>query len=762
MRARGRLFACAALVALLAGAAQARAQDQAQVVSTAPAGAAEAPGDGPPGGGFYLEADNVIQDDSQHTVTAAGHVEVRYKGRTLRSQTLVYQTTSGVVTATGDVTVVNPDGTAEFAREITLDDDMRAGVAMGFSARLKHNVKIAADSLVRRTKDLTELNRAIYTPCDICAKEGGGKPPTWSIQADKVIQDEEHHVIYYRHAVIKALGVPVFYTPIFWHPDSESKARSGFLAPQVELSGKRGLSYEQPYLFVVSPSQDVVLSPILSTSVHPFLNVGWRKRFYSGSIDARFGYTYERAFDNTGSPIPGSDLTSRSYVLANGVFNLDDRWKWGFAVERSSDDLLFDRYSIEGVYDRRGLFETDSRRLLNQIYAVRQDQQSYLSISALNFQGLRIDDLNAAMPVIAPLIEARYAPDSPILGGRLLATGNAVVLSRERDRSNPLDPGVDSRRATASVDWRRAFTLNDGVRIEPFGIGRVDVYSLADLPTSGPGAFPKSSQSLTRTLATAGVDVSWPFFKTFKDGNIVLEPLVEAAVSPKADVDPKVPDIDGVDLVFDETNLFNPNRAPGFDVYESGARVNVGGRATINWNDGRSARVLVGRSFRSSPDPLIPARSGYTAEASDWIIGASATPIKGLTLYGRTQLDSDSLSLRRAEIGGNVVLPFIRGYARYLHDYTDPTGVREDIEAAGDLLVTKHWGLVVYGMRDLRNNVWARRDIGVLYQDECTRIEVVYHHEAAFVRLGGPSNTVQVRLTLATLGEQGYSGANSR
>jgi LPS-assembly protein len=172
--------------------------------------------------------------------------------------------------------------------------------------------------------------------------------------------------------------------------------------------------------------------------------------------------------------------------------------------------------------------------------------------------------------------------------------------------------------------------------------------------------------------------------------------------------------------------------------------------------------MLVGRSYRTSPNLLIPVASGYGQQASDWVLAASAAPIRGLTLYGRTELDPHDYRVRRGEAGANIVLPFVRGYARYLYDTTDPTGRRENVEAAGDVFVTKHWGLVLYGMRDLQKGIWTRRDIGVLYEDECTRIELVYHHEAAFVRLGGPSNSVQLRLTLATLGEQGYRNDRDR
>ncbi len=133
-----------------------------------------------------------------------------------------------------------------------------------------------------------------------------------------------------------------------------------------------------------------------------------------------------------------------------------------------------------------------------------------------------------------------------------------------------------------------------------------------------------------------------------------------------------------------------------------------------------------------------------------------------LSLYSRTLLDGNVGTLRRQEAGVDVVVGRVQGYARYLHDYTDPNGEREVAEAAGDVFVTKHWGVVIYGMRDLRNNIWARRDVGVVYQDDCTRVELVYHHEAAFLRLGGPSDSVQLRLTLATLGEQRYRDQNRR
>jgi LPS-assembly protein len=175
----------------------------------------------------------------------------------------------------------------------------------------------------------------------------------------------------------------------------------------------------------------------------------------------------------------------------------------------------------------------------------------------------------------------------------------------------------------------------------------------------------------------------------------------------------------------------------------------------VFWGDGREARAFLGRSIRSSPDLTIPINSGYDARTSDWIVAASASPVRGLWLYDRTQINGDSAKIRREEAGLNFMFDFLQGYVRYLYDFSDPSGVRHTIEAAGDVFFTKHWGVVGYGSYDLRGETWVRRDIGVVYKDDCARVELVYHHEAPFAPLGGrPSDTVQVRLTLATLGEQ--------
>ena len=744
-----RLCYGAAALALSAGAAAAQTLPVLPGGRTTPT---ERPFDGLPAGGAVLESDAVFENRTNRTWTALGSVEARHEGRTIRADEVVYHTDTGIAVARGNVVLINPDGSINYADEVELAEDFRAGVALGFATRMEGNVSLAAASAVRRSENLNELNRAIYTACNLCRTDGKPRTPTWSVSAERVTQDHERGVVYYRNAVFKVAGVPVAYTPVFWHPDPTIPRRSGLLIPEVGLSERLGFTYEQPYLWVISPYSDLVISPMLSTRVNPFLNLDYRKRFYSGELHARFGYTHEQDFNED---LKFGDDTSRSYVLADGAFEINPDWRWGFSAERVSDDLLFDKYDIGDVYEPRGLYEPDHRRLLSQLYAVRQTESSYLSAAILEFQGLRATDVDSTFPTVG-LVEGRTTLSQPVFGGRLRGLLHSAVLERDENQvfGGPLlGPGLDSRRLTGELDWRRAITFRNGMRLEPFVLARGDAYHIGDVPTAGP-VVTFEDHTKTRFYGSLGVDASWPFIRPLRNGSIVLEPLVQAVFSNESDRDPLIPNEDSLSFEFDETTLFEPNKFPGYDRFEGGARLNMGGRATFDWGGGRNASVLVGRSFRAERDEVFPERVGLREKASDWIVAATFTPYPGVSIANRSRLDGDTLEVQRSETRASVSLPRLFLSAGHLKDVLDATGTtREDLDFYGRAKITNHFGVLAYGVRDQEAGVWRRRDLGVFYEDECTLLEVVYEREETFNRTLGPSESVRVRLVLNTLGQ---------
>ena len=187
---------------------------------------------------------------------------------------------------------------------------------------------------------------------------------------------------------------------------------------------------------------------------------------------------------------------------------------------------------------------------------------------------------------------------------------------------------------------------------------------------------------------------------------------------------------------------------PGFDVYDAGARLNVGVRASAYWSRGREAQVLVGRSFRNERNPLIPVDSGY-GRADPTGRGASAARFAAPGLQPHT---ARPRQLRPAEPELGASFPPPGAVRRSSDDRTDPSRAPELEFATNIYRGERAW----CGSDARTQDTSGRSDIGIIYRDECTRIEVVYHHEADSIRLGGSSDSIQIRLILATLADPGY------
>jgi LPS-assembly protein len=792
---------------------------------------------------LYMEADTIVDDREKKEVTAEGHVEVRYQGRTLRADKVVYNTVTGVSHATGNVVIVGADGT-EYSRDATLDDQFRAAVALGFSARLQNDVTIIAGASVRRTEAVSELKDGRYTACAICKADGKTpKNPTFSIQADTIVQDRDRHLIYYHHAIIRVLGVPVLYAPIFWHPDPTAPRTSGLLAPKIEYSDRRGLSYQEAYYWAISPYADLRITPQINTAVNPFLNLWYREQFYSGSIDIRTGYTYDQEFDNHTKF--GAD-TSRSYILAKGAFQLDPQWIVGFGAERVTDPTLFRRYSVNQVFTDRGPYPTDTDRLISQAYAQRVDRQSYFSAAVLSFESLRaaVVDPQNGQPVgiqsydssqtfpVAPLVEDHFDPSLPILGGRVRFTGSAVALLRNNEVLNTTDPtglqpagpqpytdhGVvqatpptptaadpsssliyrDSRRASAEANWQASYTFDSGIRLQPFADARFDYFSINNgMLLSGVGAttLTPARDNDTRGLGTVGATLTWPFIKPVGKGSLIVEPIVQLIAANDVKLDPNIPNEDSVAFEYDETNLFEINRFSGYDLAEGGERANLGLRATLDLAGGQSASALIGRTFRTEPDLVFTAQSGLQGTSSDWVTAFSVTPITGLTLFNRARLDGEKWSVRREEAGGNFSFgDSLSASIRYVYQQSglvqvscavqqitivgvtaecpspfggslvpegsSVIGKIENAQIGGSWFFTKTWGLTVnttydfvgYETNGRYHPVLPISQVGLVYRDDCVRLDIIYTHDETYSATIGASNSVGVRLTLTTLG----------
>ncbi len=685
-----------------------------------------------------LEADYVYEVRDENKLVAEGNVEALYQGRILRADRIVYDRTTDKVRASGNVIIIDEIGSQQFADEIEVDSRLSDGYAIGFSARLEDGATVAANSAIRQSNGVNALDQVVYTACPVCEEK---KTPTWAVRARRAVLDQESQMISYRDAVIEIAGIPVFYLPFLAHPDPTSERRSGLLIPSAGNSSKLGWFYQQPYYWAVSEHSDLTISPMFSQNVNPLLELDFRKRFYSGSINLNTSFTYEQDFDSDGELFGEERL--RGHVYGNGLFAINNEWKWGFGVEHQSDDLYDRRYDIDGQNEQRGLYSSAPRRLLSQLFATGQGDSYYADVALLKFQGLRENDDDAELPTALPVFYSEKFWD---LGKWGFASVNASSAILERDI------GEDSHRVSVGADWSDLNILPGGFTFEPFAEVRADYYGL-DEDESG-------EESVSRALGNVGGKLAYPMIRPGKVVDVMLEPAVMAAWGTSNSNDDVIPNEDSLLFEADESVLFDANGFGAYDLFEGDGKLAAGITARALWKNGPDLSTTIGKRWRSRPDDAFDATSNLDGTSSDWIIAATADFGRKLRIDTHARLDEDGFSLNRIDAKISSNYKRLRAVAQYykVDERISTTGKSDEgIFLRGEFRVTSQYSVFAGQLRDISDNLNAKQEYGIAFEDDCSRFEIVYQRSELQDRTLGPEENIQFRFSLKTIGDFGSS-----
>ncbi|CAN0546405.1 unnamed protein product, partial [Laminaria digitata] len=212
-----------------------------------------------------FKADRLRNEQNIGLVVATGNVEFTQNDRTLLADSVTYNRRTDTVTASGNISLLEPTGEVLFADFLELTGNMRDGVIENMRVRMTDNSRIAAAGGRRVGGARTEFNKAVYSPCELCEKDPT-RAPIWQVKASKVTHDQETKDVTYRNAFLEFYGIPVMYTPYLSHPDPTVERRTGFLVPSYGTDSELGTFVSTPYYFDIAPNMDATFTPIVTTN----------------------------------------------------------------------------------------------------------------------------------------------------------------------------------------------------------------------------------------------------------------------------------------------------------------------------------------------------------------------------------------------------------------------------------------------------------------------------------------------------------------
>jgi LPS-assembly protein len=675
-------------------------------------------------------AGEIVYDERANVVIARGGVEAWQGDRVLRAEEIRFDRTANRVIARGNVAIVEPDGKVFFAEEAELTEDLREGVVRNIRALLAEGGRFAANGARRSEGRFTDMRRGVYSTCESCPTDPT-RPPLWQIKANRVVHDQEAKTVEYFGATMQFAGVPIAYAPYFSHADPSVKRQSGFLFPDFGTTSYLGAFYRQPYYWVIDEQSDATIAPMVTADQGGVLFGEYRRRFNSGFLTVR------------GSGTVDSESEARGHIFSTGRFTINDTWRTGWNLQRSSDNTYLRRYRVANL--------DNSAALVTQPYAEAFGRRFYGSIDSLFYQGLQSNDNSRQIPVVLPRGFVEYFGERDRLGGQLRTDLGAFATSRRS--------GTATRRLASRATWTLPMTgpIGDVWTVE----GNVDLIGYHVGGDTEATPTPGGTDGWRgRAHPQAALTWRWPLMRTGWGGAQLIEPIVQTVVGPNTGNDPGIPNEDSVDLEFTDAYLFGFNRFPGRDRLDGGVRLNAGVRGAY-YLGGASIDGLFGQSFRTARDDLFPTGSGLEDKRSDYVARLSVSPNEYVTLSYRTRLDRDDWRTRLSDLSATLNYAGRFLTVSYLESPEQPTALqpdaRREITAAIGGKIFGFWSGSIGARRDLENERMVTTFGSFGYEDECFAIQAVYQRRFSDTEQDDRGTDLLFRIVFKTVGDFGFS-----
>lgn len=683
-----------------------------------------------------LEADNIDYDHNSGVVTASGNVVVEHAKLRLTSNRLTYDVRNDVVLARDGVVIVDEQGYKFEAKTVELKRELSEGVIEQLRLSMRDEAWITADEAVRENNSTARMKNAAFSPCKVCEEN---PTPLWAIRADEVVHDADEKNVIYHDAQFEFMGIPIFWMPYFIHADPTVERRTGLLLPWFDSNSELGELLALPYFWEISPSQDMTITPVLSTREIGYLMADYRERLYNGYYEFDGSFAYVEGRDDQNREI-GRKVV-RGHIFGHGYYDLNENYTAGFQLENASDDTFLRRYDISNVETLRSTLWLD-----------RFTGLDHLTVDFHAFQGLRLTDDPGQMPFVLPVIDFRHTSKKTYWGGRFYGAGNFLALDRGE--------GIDTSRAVAQVGWKAPITLDHGalVTVEAKLRGRA-VYD-RDVPDpANPGQF---VQEKWRTDIEPEISLNWqfPFVSPAASGYHLIEPIASVHLSPIDGFDKETVNNDSTVFELDDINLFRANRFSGHDRYESGLRAAIGVRYGYYMNNGDSVSILLGQSYRGKEITLFPGTGGLNDRESDFVGRITASFGDVLSLSHRFRLDQEDLNPLRNEVILRLSPEWFDLEATFVQQdkSISPSGTdaQEEINARLLVPIVQYWSFKVESRHDFAPGGGAiRHAAAFVYQDECFEFEFGVKRRFTEDRDVRPSTSFGVRVKLLYLGGGG-------
>ena len=428
------------------------------------------------------------------------------------------------------------------------------------------------------------------------------------------------------------------------------------------------------------------------------------------------------------------------------IFDLDETYRTGLDVQRVSDQTYLLRF---------GFGNPLLNAMITRGYLEGFEPRASTDVNAYLFQPLLPGIGDSTQPIVLPVANRNWQSRPDALGGRWNLNANLLDIVRE--------VGTNTRRLSLGSEWDRSFRDGLGGQFDFSASLRGDGYAISDLsaasnsdlpsaffPANGaPAAEPVPSSYLNgRAFPQLGLVWRYPLINRGEWLTQLFEPIVGGFAGPSSGNRRRIPNEDSLAFELSDTDLFRRDRLAGYDILDTGQRVDYGTKLGLYDKEGGSYRLLIGQSYRAQPNPFLPLGSGTEKRLSDVVGRLVLSPNSYLDLIYRFRFSASPLSNRNQQVGVSAGPPSLRISSNFVYlpaqlqgeVVTNPAtgqnvlyGKREQLSFSVTARLTRYWSMQASETINLSNSTTLVNNVptpqassaslygtlSAIYQDEC-------------------------------------------
>jgi LPS-assembly protein len=296
-----------------------------------------------------------------------------------------------------------------------------------------------------------------------------------------------------------------------------------------------------------------------------------------------------------------------------------------------------------------------------------------------------------------------------------------------------------------------------------------------------------AGETIYRGFGSVGLTYAYPYDSHTANASQTIEPVVQIVSRQIAGRQDQtlLPNEDAKSVVFDDTSLFFESKSTGFDLIDTGTRLNIGTRYNLQFTQGLNIKAVVGQSqhlsgtnafanpgldvvSQAAPGQFtspLSLNNGLEANRSDYVAGLYVSPLVSLSLVAQARFDTNPLALKRQDtllsagfgpFSGQLAYAFTREDSQALTTANSTVG-QQEIQGTLGIKLSDRWSTVGSIRYDIDQHQRLLDSLQLRYADECFVLTTTYSETFVSNPTLGivPDKTLMVRFELKNLGSFG-------